>query len=231
MTRLRRVRALHLAPCTLHTYLIGCAASQRNNIATIHHTSAVNKTSGSFCHPRTLSRRSSRRALTLSLCSFHFFLLSIPLSLIPVPCSSSSLCLLPSIYPSPSVFDPLFSFRLALSDRVFTGAAYLFDFFFPPVLFARPLCPVTLFCASHFLSSRPPTRLLLSPSRPYIFSISLSAPFHVHPFSPLCLFSPSLSPARSYRTCARDYATSEKRNPRHELRRLIFCSIVGHRRY
>lgn len=193
MTRLRRVRALHLAPCTLHTYLIGCAASQRNNIATIHHTSAVNKTSGSFCHPRAPSRRSSRRALTLSPWSFHFFLLSIPLSLIPVPRSSLFLLLslsLPltldlSIYLR-RLFDPLFSFRLALSDRVFTGVAYLFDFFFPPVLFARPLCPVTLFCASHFLSSRPPACLLLFPSRPYIFSISLSAPFHVHPFSPLC---------------------------------------------
>lgn len=38
--------------CTLHTYSIGRGASQRNNIATIHHTSAVNKTSASSCHPR-----------------------------------------------------------------------------------------------------------------------------------------------------------------------------------
>lgn len=220
MTRLRRVRALHLAPCTLHTYLIGCAASQRNNIATIHHTSAVNKTSGSFCHPRAPSRRSSRRALTLSPWSFHFFLLSIPLSLIPVPCSSPFLLSLylslfasypRSIYLR-RLFDPLFSFRLALSDRVFTGVAYLFDFFFPPVLFARPLCPVTLFCASHFLSSRPPACLLLSPSRPYIFSISLSAPFHVHPFSPLCRRSfLSLSRSLVSHVSARARATTPRR--------------------
>lgn len=48
----RRGNAVHLAPCTLRTYSIGRAASQRNNIATIHHTDAVNKTSASSCHPR-----------------------------------------------------------------------------------------------------------------------------------------------------------------------------------
>lgn len=137
MTRLRRVRALHLAPCTLHTYLIGCAASQRNNIATIHHTSAVNKTSGSFCHPRAPSRRSSRRALTLSPWSFHFFLLSIPLSLIPVPCSSLgralpplsislSLCLLLSIYLSPSSLRSSFLFpTCALRPRIHRGRLFI----------------------------------------------------------------------------------------------------------
>lgn len=133
MTRLRRVRALHLAPCTLHTYLIGCAASQRNNIATIHHTSAVNKTSGSFCHPRAPSRRSSRRALTLSPWSFHFFLLSIPLSLIPVPRSSLfllslslSLCLLPSIYLSPSSLRSSFLFpTCALRPRIHRGRLFI----------------------------------------------------------------------------------------------------------
>lgn len=211
MTRLRRVRALHLAPCTLHTYLIGCAASQRNNIATIHHTSAVNKTSGSFCHPLAPPHVAP---LTLSPWPFYFFLLSIPLSRL----SLQFLALPPlfasyprSICPRRSSIHFSLSDSRALSDRVFTGAAYLFDFFFPPRSFrSRPLCPVTLFCASHFLSSRPPPPVSsppsLPPSRPYIFSISLSAPFHVHPFSPLCRV---FSLRRSYRARLRHVGKEE----------------------
>lgn len=135
----RRVRALHLVPCCiLHTYSIGCAASQRNNIATIHHTSIVNKISASFYHPRSLF-----------LCRRSYFLL--------VP--SIFFCYL--FPPSLSIFPPymrtslrasiaLRSFSLSDSNHVFATSAYLFDFF---LLFARPLYSIVLFCASHFLFS------------------------------------------------------------------------------
>lgn len=162
MTQRRRVRALHLASCcTLHTYSIGCTASQRNNIVTIHHTSAVNKTSGSFCHPRS----SSLAALTLSPSSssppFLFFLLSIPFpSYIRARLSVSP------------VSPRSFSLPDSHSNHVFATSAYLFDFFFPPVLPAvlspsrRPFLRVSF---SLLLPNQPPTH-------PYIFSISLSAP-------------------------------------------------------
>lgn len=63
---------LHLATCTLHTYSIGRAASQRNNIATIHHTSAVNKTSAGSWLPR-VTALSFSHVCTFTLRSIDFF--------------------------------------------------------------------------------------------------------------------------------------------------------------
>lgn len=124
MTQLRRVvRALHFVPCCiLHTYSIGCAASQRNNIATIHHTSTVNKTSGSSYHPRSLF------LFPAALLHFLFKFFAI-----------YSLHLFPS-YTFAHTSISLRSFSLSDSNYVFAMSAYLFDFFFPPVRsFARPL--------------------------------------------------------------------------------------------
>lgn len=169
----RPPKGARAAPCALHPAhvfdWVRCA-SQRNNIATIHHTFAVNKTSGSFCrllllllavlpHPPlpSSSRRTSRSYTFSQILPFLFTIYSFPRS---SPRRSSLFLSLPlsaclSIHLRRSSI--LFSLSDSRSDRVFT--AYLFDFFFLPVLSrARPLCPVTLFCASHFLSSRPPAR-------------------------------------------------------------------------
>lgn len=172
MTQRRRVRALHLASCcTLHTYSIGCTASQRNNIVTIHHTSAVNKTSGSFCHPRS----SSLAALTLSPSSSFSFLLSIsPFPLIFALVSPPCLRLSADPFLLPTRTSTTYSPRPPI---------YLIFSFLPFFPSSSPR-PVALFCASHFLSSRPANH---PPTHPYIFSISLSAPFYVHPFSPLSI--------------------------------------------
>lgn len=121
MTQLRRVRALHLVPCcTLHTYSIGCAASQRNNIATIHHTSTVNKISGSFYHPLF-----SRRSYTFSRFSLQFFFAIYSLHLFP------------------SYLHTRASLRASIprsfSFSVFATSAYLIFFFFSVCSFARPL--------------------------------------------------------------------------------------------
>lgn len=75
------VRALHLAPrCTLHTYSIGCAASQRNNIATIHHTPplsikhlAVSATLALFLRSSSLSCTFSRDFLPRSFSFYYLF--------------------------------------------------------------------------------------------------------------------------------------------------------------
>lgn len=220
MTQRRRVRALHLASCcTLHTYSIGCTASQRNNIVTIHHTSAVNKTSGSFCHPRS----SSLAALTLSPSSsspspfpFLFTIYSLSLLYSRSPLRVSRL--------SPRSF----SLPDSHSNHVFATSAYLFDFFFPPVLPAvlspsrRPFLRVSF---SLLLPNQPPTH-------PYIFSISLSAPVPRPSVFPSVLsIVPSLSLSFSFALVSRVYAGIGKKHPRHESRRLTFCSFVGHRRY
>lgn len=209
MTRLRRVRALHLAPCTLHTYLIGCAASQRNNIATIHHTSAVNKTSGSFCHPRAPSRRSSRRALTLSPWSFHFFLLSIPLSLIPVPCSSLFLLSLSLSLSLPLTLDLsisvvssiLFSLSDLRSPTAYSPGSPIYLIFSSLPFFSLVLSVPSPFFARLIFSplAHPP----VSSSLPlaHIFFLSAFPPRSTSIRFPLCVVGLfSLSPARSYRT-------------------------------
>lgn len=219
MTQRRRVRALHLASCcTLHTYSIGCTASQRNNIVTIHHTSAVNKTSGSFCHPRS----SSLAALTLSPSSS-----SPPLSfsfyyLFPFPLifALASPCL-------PSLGDPFLSPTRTPTTYSPRPPIYLIFSslpFFPP----SSRRPVALFCASHFLSScrtnHPPTR---------IFFLSAFPPRSTSIRFPLCAVhrSLSLSLSFSFALVSRVCAGIGKKHPRHESRRLTFCSFVGHRRY
>lgn len=196
MTQRRRVRALHLASCcTLHTYSIGCTASQRNNIVTIHHTSAVNKTSGSFCHPRLFI---SRRSYTFSRSSSFF----------SPPLPSPSLFPFYYLLPLPSYIRARFSASLRdpflLPTRTPTTYSprppiYLIFSFSPvlPVVLSpsrRPFLRVSF----SLLSPNQPTNQ--PPTHPYIFSISLSAPFHVHPFSPLCCppFPPPLS---LFRTC------------------------------
>lgn len=183
MTQRRRVRALHLASCcTLHTYSIGCTASQRNNIVTIHHTSAVNKTSGSFCHPR-----SSSLAALLHFLS-RLFLFSLPFLLY--------LFLFPLI------------FALAVSPRSFSLADSRTPTTYSPrppiylifsfLLFFPPSCRPFLRVSFSLLSPNQP------PTHPYIFSINLSAPFHVHPLSPLCC--PSFPLFLSFALVSRVYA-------------------------
>lgn len=221
MTQRRRVRALHLASCcTLHTYSIGCTASQRNNIVTIHHTSAVNKTSGSFCHPRS----SSLAALTLSPSSsspppFPFLFTIYSLSLL----YSRSLLRVSPVSPRS------FSLPDSHSNHVFATSAYLFDFFFPPVLptalspSRRPFLRVSF---SLLLPNQPPTHppvyFFYQPFRPRSTSIR---------FPPLCCPSFPLSLSFSFALVSRVYAGIGKKHPRHESRRLTFCTFVGHRRY
>lgn len=121
MTQLRRVRALHFVPCCiLHTYSIGCAASQRNNIATIHHTSTVNKISGSFYHP--LVPFLSHRSYTFSQFSLFFFAIY---SLHLFPSYLRMRTSLPSCFHLASISLPPFS----LSNSNHVMSAYLFDFF------------------------------------------------------------------------------------------------------
>lgn len=209
MTQLRRVRALHLAPCcTLHTYSIGRAASQRNNIATIHHISAVNKTSGSFCHPRFLV------ALALSLDSSIFSCYLFP-SLQPLSREGSS----------HRVAIPLQSFFLSGSHsiHVFAASAYLFDFFFPPVpslvvpstFFARlifsllghplPLPPLPSYTRIFFLSTFPPRSTSIRFPACAVPLLSLSLFFSPSPLFVILLLSLSL--------VSRVYAASEKKRP------------------
>lgn len=166
MTQLRRVRALHFPPCSLHTYSIGCAASQRNNIVTIHHTSAVNKTSGNFCH---------------SLCSLSFaFLYFHP----------QNFCFFFIIY---SVYVSLQSFSL-LNRVPTTYSTHLFIWFFSFHLFARPLCPITIFfCTSHFLlhiSSHPFSHIPFPLA--YIFFLSASPTCSKSIRFPFCVVRQSL---------------------------------------
>ena len=229
MTQRRRVRALHLASCcTLHTYSIGCTASQRNNIVTIHHTSAVNKTSGSFCHPRS----SSPATLILSpSCSsfFHPLLLFYYLFLLH---SRSFLCVSASLWRSFSLPD-------SHSNHVFATSAYLFDFFFPPILpIAHPLPIPSPFFARLIFSplaqptNHPPTRIFfLSAFPPRSTSIRFPLCAVRPPPSPSHSLSLSLSLSLARALVSRVYAGVEKKHPRHEPRRLTFCAFVGHRRY
>lgn len=176
MTQLRRVRALHLAPrCTLHTYSIGRAASQRNNIATIHHTTAVNKTSGSFS-----------AALAPPPPPFLAVLLHFLPRLLRFIFTIYSPSLLPgctTLLVHPSSPHPLSPLRFArLEPRVRHVCLFLSDFFFPPVLslvlhVLSPLFARLIFSVSFARLS----------ARSYIFSVSLFVQFHVHP-SPLHLF-------------------------------------------
>jgi len=171
MTQLRRVRALHLAPCcTLHTYSIGRATSQRNNIATIHHTSAVNKTSGSFLLPSSFS------SLLHFLSTLQFFL---------------------AIYFLPSfahvlfhrVTVPLQSFSLSdsHSDHVFAASAYLFDFFLPSRSFTRPLAvPRSVFFARLIFSLLDHPFPPLLPSHTRIFFLSTFPPCSMSIRFPVC---------------------------------------------
>jgi len=210
MTQRRRVRALHLVSyCTLHTYSIGCTASQRNNIVTIHHTSAVNKTSGSFCHRRS----SSLTTLTLSPSSSFFS---------PFFFTTYSLSLLysHSFLESPSLYDPfLFPTRTPATYSPRPPIYLIFSFlpFFPS---SSSLRPVALFCASHFLSSRPTNH---PPTR--IFFLSAFPPCSTSIRFPLCVVRRSLFLSFSFALMSRVYAGVEKKHPRHEPRRLTFCSF------
>lgn len=208
MTQRRRVRALHLASCcTLHTYSIGCTASQRNNIVTIHHTSAVNKTSGSFCHPR-----SSSLAALLHFLS-RLFLFSLPF-LLSIP--------LPPYIRARRLSAILFSRRLALQPRI-RHVRLLFDFFFPPVLPAvlSPFFARLIFSPLAQPATHPPVYFFYQPFRPVPRPSA---------FPSVLSLVPSLSLFRTRVPCLCRRGVGKK-HPRHEPRRLTFCSFVGHRRY
>lgn len=189
MTQRRRVRALHLASCcTLHTYSIGCTASQRNNIVTIHHTSAVNKTSGSFCHPRS----SSLAALILSLPTLPFSFFLFPFYYLFPFLLIFALAVSPCLRLSAILFSRRLATPTTYSPRPPIYLIFSFLLFFPPS--CRPFLRVSFSLLS---PNQPPTH-------PYIFSINLSAPFHVHPLSPLCC--PSFPLFLSFALMSRVYA-------------------------
>jgi len=157
MTQRRRVRALHLVSyCTLHTYSIGCTASQRNNIVTIHHTSAVNKTSGSFCH----------RSLFVSHLSYTFsqLFLFLLFFLLPIP----FLSYIRTRFSSVRLSAILFSSRLALQPRSPRPPIYLIFSFLPFVLVLssshRPFLRVSFSLLS---PNQPPTRIFFLSFQPF----------------------------------------------------------------
>lgn len=178
MTQLRRVRALHLAPrCTLHTYSIGRAASQRNNIATIHHTTAVNKTSGSF------SAALAPPPPPFLAVLLHFFprLLRFIFTIYsPTLLPGCTTLLVASTLRLPTPFRP---FDSRDSNRVFATSAY----FYPTVSSLPFFRSFSTFCRPFLRVSFSPYPSPALSARSYIFSVSLFVQFHVHP-SPLHLF-------------------------------------------
>lgn len=139
---------------------------------------------------------------------------------------------------SPFLFNPFFFPARTPSTYSPRPPIYLI-FSFLPFLHSSSRCPVGLFCASHFLSSRSaPNPLSPFPSYTRIFFLSTFPPPSTS--IPLVLSLLSLSFFTfslfvilflSLSLVSRVYAASEKKRPRHGPSRLTFCSLVGHRRY